>query len=58
MAKFVVEWSDGCREVIRVWKWDDWLRTPVSSRNWESAMIDARDELDAYIKAKEQTNEH
>ena len=58
MAKFVVAWSGGCREVIRVWKWADWLRTPVSSRNWESAMIDARDELDAYMKAKEQTNEH
>ncbi len=56
MAKFVVEWSDDCSEVIRVWKWDDWLRTEVSSRNWESAIIDARDELDAYIKAKEQTN--
>lgn len=53
MAKFVVEWSDECREIIRVWTWYDWLRTPVSSRNWESALIDAHDELDAFIKAQQ-----
>lgn len=51
MPRFVVEWSDDCREVIRVWAWDDWLRTGVSSRSWTSAMVDARDELDAYKKA-------
>ena len=53
MTQFIVEWADEDPEsVTRVWTWDDWLKISIGKRNWNSALVEARDELDAYLKAK------
>ena len=52
MKRFVVEWEDDSDDAnIRVWTWEQWLTQPIDSRNWRSAMCDARDEIDAYTRA-------
>ena len=48
---FVVEWDDALENIIRVWDWTSWLNLPVQSRPESSAMVIARDELDAFTRA-------
>lgn len=52
MSIFIVEWSKEWGEPIAVHPWDEWIKIPVGKRNFFSESIEARDELDAYIKAR------
>jgi len=62
MPRFVVEYEgDTGDAVVRVWAWDDWVRTPINTRTWNIVIAHARDELDAYTQAiqtqEEQNND-
>lgn len=51
MTTFIVEWDD-TGEVLAVHRWDSWLKSAITDRNWNSAMVKAVDELDAYVRAR------
>ena len=61
MAKFIIEYEHPVGDnIIQVWPWDDWMRRPIDDRTWNTIVIDAHDELDAYKQAlllEEQTND-
>ena len=54
---YVVEWSKDWSEVVNIYKWDVWAKTPVRDRSFHAEAIEARDELDAFMQImnKEQT---
>ena len=36
---------------MRVVEWADWLRIPLHERPWDTTMVKAKDELDAFAQA-------
>lgn len=52
MAKFVVEYEHPVGDnIIQVWSWNHWMQRPISDRTWNTVVIEAQDELDAYKQA-------
>lgn len=47
---FVVEWTED-DFVKRVWDWGDWVRKDIQSRPENSAVVCAKDPMEAYLKA-------
>ena len=47
--RFILEY-DETGAIVRVWSWAEWVKLPLFGRTWEAEMVEARDELDAYIK--------
>lgn len=50
---FVVVWDTSTEEhtVAQVTRWDEWLRIPIMERPFNTTMVRAKDELDAYARA-------
>lgn len=46
---YVVVW--GGQQPVRVVEWADWLRIPLHERPWDTTMVKAKDELDAFAQA-------
>ena len=52
MAKFIIEYEHPVgNEIVQVWPWEDWVRRPIQRRTWNTVVIEAQDELDAYKQA-------
>lgn len=49
---FVVEWSEDWGDVVAVHKFRAWCERPIGERNWFTETVWARDEIDAYLRAK------
>lgn len=51
---FVVEWENTEHDpvVTKVTRWDEWLRIPIMERPFNTTMVRAKDELDAYARAQ------
>lgn len=51
---FVVVWDMSAEEhtVTQVTRWDDWIRIPIEARPFNTTMVRAKDELDAYARAQ------
>ena len=45
---YVVVWEG--QQPVRVVEWDDWLRIPPHERPWDTTMVKAKDELDAFSR--------
>lgn len=54
---FVAVWDDNWGDVLEIVPFDSWLKRPIGTRSWFTETIWARDELAAYMKTKEQTND-
>lgn len=50
---FVVEWSDDWRQVVAVHPLQVWCERPIGEQTWHTETVWARDEIDAYMQAKE-----
>ena len=50
---FVVVWDASADEptVTQVTRWDEWVRIPIEARPFNTTMVRAKDELDAYASA-------
>lgn len=46
---YVVVWED--QQPARVFEWHNWLRIPPHERPWDTTMVKAKDELDAFARA-------
>jgi len=46
---YVVVWEDD--QPARVFDWISWLHIPIPERSFDTTMVKAKDELDAYARA-------